>query len=89
MKEFAYKRDDIVARCNKESTIFAIKSGPVLLTDFAGVESPQEAKERIKATIDPLFPTAELPFGYKSQVYETTSTYKSCELFLFAELSSD
>jgi len=78
VKEFAYKRGDIVARCNKESTIFAIKSGPVLLTDFAGVKSPEDAENRIKATIDPLFPTAELPFGYKSQVYETTSTCKSC-----------
>jgi hypothetical protein len=46
--EMAYKRDVI---CDQNG----FPSGPVLFTDFRGVESADEAKERILATIQPLF----------------------------------
>jgi hypothetical protein len=46
--EMAYKRDII---CGQND----LPSGPVLFTDFRGVESADEAKEKIMSTIQPLF----------------------------------
>ena len=48
MMEIAHRRDEISQR-NK------IPSGPVLFTDFRGVESAAEAKDRVMQTIRPLF----------------------------------
>ena len=48
MMEMAYRRDEI---CEK----MKIPSGPVLFTDFQGVQSASDAKKRILETIKPLF----------------------------------
>ena len=48
MMEIAYRRDEISQR-NKTP------SGPVLFTDFRGVESAADAKDRVMQTICPLF----------------------------------
>jgi hypothetical protein len=48
MMEMAYKRDEICKRNN-------IPSGPVLFTDFRGVQSASDAENRVLETIQPLF----------------------------------